>query len=134
LKGGDVWQAWGGISGVQTTLPILLTEGVHRRGLSLPRLVALTAANPARRFGLYPRKGALRPGSDADLTLVDLDAEWVLDAADLRTRWPLSPFVGRGFRGRVLATLVRGRPVYRDGEIAAPPGFGRRVVPGVVAA
>jgi len=124
----------GGISGVQTTLPVLLTEGVHRRGLSLPRLVTLTSANPARRFGLYPRKGALQPGSDADLTLVDVHREWVLGEADLHTRWPLSPFVGRAFQGRVVATLVRGRPVYREGEVLASAGSGQLLLAGTVPA
>jgi allantoinase len=134
MKQGDVWHAWGGISGVQTTLPVLLHEGVHGRGLTLPRLVTLTAGNPARRFGLYPRKGALLVNSDADLTLVDLESEWILGQADLHTRWPLSPFVGRTFRGRVVATLVRGTTVYRDGEVLAQPGFGQLLGPGAVAA
>jgi allantoinase len=134
LKRGDIWQAWGGISGIQTLLPVLLSEGVHRRGLQLPKLVTLTAANPARRFGLYPRKGALRPGSDADLTLVDVDGEWVLGQADLRTRWPLSPFVGHTFRGHVVVTLVRGEVVFRHGQVLARPGFGRLLLPGPVPA
>jgi allantoinase len=135
MKQGNIWQAWGGISGVQTTLPILLDEAVHGRGLELPRLVSLTAGNPARRFGLYPRKGALLPGlSDADLTLVELEGEWILGQADLHTRWPISPFIGRTFRGRVVATLVRGVTVYRQGEVLARPGFGRLLHPGAVPA
>jgi allantoinase len=134
MKHGDVWHAWGGIAGVQTTLPVLLDEAVHRRGLSLSRVVTLTAANPARRLGLYPRKGALQPGSDADLTLVELDGEWILGQADLYTRWPSSPFIGRTFRGRVVATLVRGSTAYRQGEVLARPGFGRLVTPGAVPA
>jgi allantoinase len=134
MKQGTIWQAWGGISGVQTTLPVLLDEAVHRRGMPLPRLVALTAANPARRFGLYPRKGALLPGSDADLTLVDLEGEWILGQADLHTRWPISPFIGHTFRGRVVATLVRGTTVYRQGQVLARPGFGRLLLPGAVPA
>lgn len=125
----DIWRAWGGLHGVQTLLPVLLTEGVAARGLPLPLLVRLTAAAPARRFGLYPCKGALRVGSDADLAIVDPDAEWTLDAAMLETRWPLSPFLGRRFRGRVERTIVRGTIVYEHGEIQVAPGFGRRVVP-----
>ena len=126
---GDIWQAWGGISGVQTLLPVLLTEGVHRCGLPLPTLVRLTAATPARRFGLYPRKGALAVGSDADATIVDLASEWTLDAGQLKTRWPVSPFLGRTFRGRVDQTIVRGRVVYRAGRVTAEPGYGQRVLP-----
>jgi allantoinase len=107
----------------------LLTEGVHTRGLSLPELVKLTSASPSRRLGLYPHKGALDVGSDADLVLVDLHREWVLSASDLRTRWPISPFVGRGFKGAVATTLVRGTVVWQDGASRVEPGFGQLVSP-----
>jgi allantoinase len=128
LKAGpDIWSAWGGIGGVQTTLAVLLTEGVHRRGLGLPRLVSLVAGAPARRFGLYPRKGSLAPGADADLALVALDHQWRLEAGDLRTRWPLNPFVGRTLRGRVVTTLVRGQPVFQADRLCVEPGYGRLV-------
>jgi allantoinase len=123
----DIWAAWGGLGGVQTLLPVLLTEGVHARGLSLPRLVSLTAGNPSRRLGLYPRKGALEIGSDADLALVDLDKTWTLERSDLRTRWPSNPFVGRTFRGQVAATLVRGTVVWRNDGVRVQPGFGRLI-------
>jgi allantoinase len=123
----DIWRAWGGLHGVQTLLPVLLTEGVHARAMPLPLLVRLTSAAPARRYGLYPRKGALLIGSDADVTIVDPDAAWTLDASMLKTRWPISPFLGKQFQGRVEATLVRGTVVYQDGEIQVEPGFGKRV-------
>jgi allantoinase len=123
----DIWLAWGGLSGVQSLLPALLTEGVHARGLSLPRLVSLTSGAPARRLGLYPRKGALEIGSDADLVLVDLDAEWTLQATDLQTRWPVNPFIGRAFKGKIAATLVRGTVVWRRGAIQVQPGFGQLI-------
>jgi allantoinase len=125
----DIWSAWGGLAGVQTLLPALLTEAVHARGLSLPRLVSLTAGVPARRLGLYPRKGALDPGSDADVTLVDLEREWHLRPEQLCTRWPLSPFLGRAFRGQVVRTLVRGTDVWRDGRHHVSPGYGQLVRP-----
>jgi allantoinase len=121
----DIWSAWGGLAGVQTLLPALLSEGVHAREMSLPRLVTLTSGTPARRLGLYPRKGVLDPGSDADLVLVDLDREWVLEADALRTRWPINPFVGRTFRGQVVATFVRGTRVWADGRLCVEPGFGQ---------
>ena len=123
--GEDIWSAWGGLAGVQTLLPALLTEGVHARDLSLPRLVTLTSGTPARRLGLYPRKGVLEPGSDADLVLVDLEREWTLTADDLRSRWPINPFVGRTFRGRVVATLVRGAEVWRNGQVQVAGGYGQ---------
>jgi allantoinase len=121
----DIWSAWGGLAGVQTLLAALLTEGVHARELSLPRLVSLTSGTPARRLGLYPRKGVLEPGSDADLVLVDVEREWTLSSDDLRTRWPINPFVGRTFRGQVVATLVRGTEVWRDGQVRVAPGYGQ---------
>ncbi len=124
---GDIWQAWGGISGIQTLLSVLLTEGVHKRRLPLTTLVRLTSANPARRFGLYPRKGHLQVGSDADVVLLDLERQWTLEQEHLQTRWPTSPFVGRTFRGRIEATLVRGTVVYWDGRVVAEPGHGQLV-------
>ncbi|MCA1647593.1 MAG: allantoinase AllB [Chloroflexi bacterium] len=123
----NIWAAWGGLGGVQTLLPALLTEAVARRGLTLSRLVSLIAGNPSRRLGLYPRKGVLEPGSDADLTLVDLTQAWTLQPADLRTRWPISPFVGRTFTGQVQATIVRGTRVWQAGAPLVAAGFGQPV-------
>jgi len=129
----DVWSAWGGVPGLQTMLPLLLSEGIHRRGLSLPLLARLTAANPARQFGLAPAKGGLRPGSDADLVLVDLEATWQVRADDLVQRNQHSPYVGMTLRGGVVRTLVRGATVYRRGPTGehlfpAPPSHGRLLV------
>jgi allantoinase len=126
----DIWLAWGGLHGVQTLLPVLLTDGVHARGLPLPLLVRLTSAATARRYGLYPQKGALLVGSDADVAIVDLDTLWTLDASMLKTRWPLSPFLGKRFKGRVETTILRGTVVYQHGEVTVEPGFGRRLVTG----
>ena len=121
----DIWSAWGGLAGVQTLLPALLTEAVHARELSLPRLASLTAGVPARRLQLYPRKGVLEPGSDADLVLVDLERVWTLSASDLRSRWPINPFVGRTFHGQVAKTVVRGTVVWDEGALRVEPGFGQ---------
>ncbi len=123
----DIWAAWGGIAAVQLLLPLLLDEGVHKRGLPLPLLARLTSANPARLFGLYPRKGSLRPGADADLAIVDPNEEWSVSAEDLFARHKHSPYEGRRLRGRVRATLVRGRVVYRDRAIVGTIGHGRLV-------
>jgi allantoinase len=125
---GDFFALWGGVAGVQATLELLLTEGHHRRGLGLPAIAALTATAPARRLGLGPRKGAIAPGADADLALVQLDAAWTLGRDDLRDRHRLSPYVGRALRGRVRRTLRRGATIARDGQVAAAGG-GRLVRP-----
>jgi len=119
MKRRDLWSAWGGIAGVQTLLPALLTEGVHRRGLSLSRLASLVASAPARRLGLA-RKGRLAAGMDADVALLALDREWTLERSALQTRSGLSAWVGQAFRGAVVRTIVRGRTVYDDGAFAEP--------------
>jgi len=123
----DIWQAWGGITGNQTMLPLLLTEGVHRRGLSLTSLVRMTSLEPARLYGLFPTKGHLWPGADADLVVVDLERKWMLSKDDLLSRHKYSPFEGMTFKGVVERTLVRGRTVYLDGEVLVQPGYGRLV-------
>ena len=123
----DIWAAWGGITGVQTMLPLLLHEGVYRRGMSLALLTRLTAANPARLFGLYPTKGSLRPGADADFVIIDPAEEWTIEADRLFARHKHTPFAGRRVRGRVRTTAVRGRIVYEDGAITAPAGYGRSI-------
>ena len=125
----DIWRAWGGVSGIQATLPVLMTEGFHARGLSLERIAYLTATSPAQLFGLYPRKGAIAVGADADFALVDPEKQWTLDADALETRSGISAYLGRRFRGKVVRTIVRGKTVYVDGEVVGRPGWGRFVQP-----
>lgn len=123
----DVWQAWGGVAGIQATLPVLLTGGVHARGLSLERVADLTATAPARLFSLFPRKGAIAVNADADFALVDPARTWTFRAEQLQTRSGISPYVGRTFRGAVVRTIVRGRTVFVGGEVVGTPGWGTLV-------
>ncbi len=111
----DFFDAWGGISGVQSTLRAMLTLPVP-----LPLLPRLLSVNVALRFGL-PGKGGLRVGADADCTLVDLSDTSIVSAEELFDRHRLSPYVGRALRGRVKRTLLRGRTVFRDGALAGDP-------------
>jgi len=120
-RGDDALAWWGGISGAQTLLALLLDAGVHARGLTPARVAQLIGAAPAERFGLAPHKGRIAVGADADLALVDLDATWTLTAEDLLDRHRLSPFTGRTLRGRVVRTLLRGTTIARDGRVAGPP-------------
>jgi allantoinase len=121
LKDGeDAFVAWGGISGCQTMLALLLSEGCVARGLPLELIAAATSGCVARRFRL-PGKGRLEPGADADLALVDLTGSHELSAEDLHYRHRHSPFVGRTLSARVVRTLVRGRTVFADGRIVGPP-------------
>jgi allantoinase len=111
----DIWEAWGGVTGIQSLLPVMLSEGVHRRGLRLPALARLVAGAPARLLGLWPQKGAIGAGADADVALVALDRDWTFEPEDLQARSGLSPYVGQTFRGAVVRTLVRGVTVF-DGH------------------
>ncbi len=125
----DIWQAWGGVSGIQATLPVLLTDGVHTRGLSFERVAHLTATAPAQLFGLYPRKGAIAVGADADFAIVDPETRWTFDAHDLETRSGVSAYLGREFTGKVVRTIVRGRTVFADGKVSGTPGWGQLLKP-----
>lgn len=123
----NIWQAWGGISGLQTMLPVMLSEGYHKRNIPLPTLVRLMAGNPARFYGLYPQKGALMPGADADLVVIDLEKSWQLKTEGLLYRNPVSPYIGCTFTGQVVETIVRGATVFREGSVTVQPGYGLEV-------
>jgi allantoinase len=125
----DFFAAWGGISGCQSALPLLITEGHLKRDIPLDVIARALSAAPAQRFALAG-KGRIEPGADADLALVDLAAEDLLAAGDLFYRHPVSPYVGRRLRGRVVRTVLRGRTVYADGRIVGEPA-GRLLVPTV---
>lgn len=125
----DIWAAWGGISGHQFTLPLLWSEGVRRGRLTPERLAAVTATNAARLFGLYPRKGAIRLGADADLVLLDPNREWTITREGILYRHRHTPYLGWRVMGRVVLTLVRGRTVYAEGELAGLPGHGELLRP-----
>jgi allantoinase len=126
-SGDDAFTAWGGISGCQTMLRLLLSEGCRARGLPLELIAAATSGYVARRFRL-PGKGRVEPGADADFVLVDLTASEELSAGDLQYRHRHSPFLGRTLNARVARTLVRGRTVFADGRIVGPPA-GRLLTP-----
>lgn len=112
----NFFEGWGGISGAQSTLNVLLTEGYHKRNLPLEKIVQVTATNPAKRFGLEG-KGALEKGYDADITLIDLNESFELKEEDLFYRHQHSPYVGKTFKGNVKTTIVGGETIYKNGEI-----------------
>lgn len=116
-----------GLPGVETLLPILYSEGVGSGRLELPDLARLLSEEPARIFDLEPQKGILAIGADADIAILDSDAEWTITADVLHMNTDFSPFEGLVVRGKVTATLSRGVLVYTDGEIAGEPGRGRFV-------
>ncbi len=117
----------GGIPGLETALPLLATHGVAAGRLTWPQLARLTSANPARLFGLYPRKGALLPGSDADVVVFDPSVEWIVKASNLHNIAGYTPYEGQRLRGQVRFTLSRGKVVCKAGEFLGHRGWGRFV-------
>jgi len=123
-NGGDLWKEKPGVVSFPWELSLMLHFGVHERGMSLSRLVELNSYNPARRFGLYPQKGALAIGSDADLVVVDLEEERVVEHDGKGT----CLYEGWNLRGWPVMTISRGDVVFdRDEETAVPYGRGRCV-------
>jgi dihydropyrimidinase len=106
----------GGIPGLQTLLPAVFSGGVSTGEMTPERFAEVTAAAPARLFGLRA-KGALAPGYDADLTLWDADARWTVRHADMHSRVDFTPWDGAEMQGRPVLTVSRGRVVMQDGEI-----------------
>lgn len=115
----NYFEGWGGISGAQSTLNVMLTEGYFKRNLPLEKIVALTATNPAKLFGL-DNKGTIAEGYDADLAIVNLEESFELKNEDLFYRHQHSPYVGMTFKGKVKSTIVNGEVVFENGEITAP--------------
>ncbi|MFD1885867.1 allantoinase AllB [Paenibacillus wenxiniae] len=123
----NMFEAWGGISGAQHSLELMLEEGYLRRNLPLTLITRLLSLEPARRFGLLPHKGELRVGADADLVLVNLQAGYQIEQDDLYYRHKHSPYIGRELHCRVEQTMSRGRIVYtREHGIVGKP-MGQRI-------
>jgi len=114
-----------GIPGVETLLPLFYSEGVARRGLDIQAFARLTAEAPAKRFGLYPAKGALWIGSDADIAILDPGKVWRYDASKSFSTGKLTPVDGMELTGKIETTLVRGEVVFDQGEVVVPEGTGR---------
>lgn len=124
-KQGDIWTASPGCPGLDTFLQVPLSEGYHKRGLSLVRIAELTAANPARLMGLA-RKGRIEVGMDADLAFIDLHAEKTIGKEDLASDAGYSIYEGHTLRGLVRHTMSRGTWALRDGALVdATIGHGR---------
>lgn len=117
----DIHEAVSGFPGVETSLALFLTEGVAAGRLTLEQLVRATSEGPARTWGLWPGKGALAVGSDADLTIVDLARKGTIHGEHLHGRSDTTPWEGWPTVGAPVATIVRGRIVMRDGELLGEP-------------
>jgi len=122
----DIWAVDCGFLGVETQMPLMLTE-VNNGRMSTCDYVRLSSFNPAKIWGLYPHKGAIQPGADADLAIVDLKREHTLADAALQSRSKISPWNGRKIKGLPIHTLVRGRFVMKGRKLTGARGFGRSV-------
>lgn len=114
--------------GLETLFAALYTGMVSERGLNPCRVAALPSERPARHFGLYPRKGALTPGANADFVIVSA-RPWTFDAASMASKVTWSPYDGMTFGARVAGTYVRGTPVYAEGRVTGAPGTGTFIRP-----
>ena len=125
-KTGGIWNASPGCPGLETLLPVMLSEGHFHRGIPLQRIADLLARNPAQEMGLGHCKGSIVIGHDADVAIVDLKRSWTLDRAGVVSSAGYSIYEGWQFQGQVVHTLVRGRSIFRDNALVADSaGWGR---------
>ncbi len=125
LEHDDFRKTPGGLPGLETLLPLIATYGVAAGHIDWMDLVRMLAENPAQIYGMWPRKGALLPGSDADLVLYDPAGEDTINAEKLHTLAGYTPYEGLRVQGRVVATLRRGEFLVREGEFLAEAGSGQ---------
>lgn len=126
----NIFNAPNGITGIQTLLPVFYDAAVNKRGMNRSQFVRQISTNAAQIFGLYPRKGTIAIGSDADLVLFDPNEHWIVSSLDLRHKQQWTPWEGEEITGRVRRTIRRGETIYDEtgsGEalMLARPGSGR---------
>lgn len=125
------WDVAPGINTIQLMYP-LMVDSARERGIPLNLVARLLSSSPARQFGLYPTKGAIIPGADADLVIIDSQSSVQIDTHQLFTRCPGTAYEGRIINARVRRTIVRGNVVYADDgefQILAQPGYGNFLTP-----
>jgi dihydroorotase len=124
----DGWKAHTGTPSEQHYLSLLLTD-VSAGRISLERAVDIVSARPAKLFGLYPRKGAIQVGADADMVAVDLSQQHTITNEEVLSKCGWTPYAGRKVRGLPVHTLVRGQFVFENGKVVGEPGYGRLASP-----
>jgi dihydroorotase-like cyclic amidohydrolase len=122
----NMWKAPGGTPSLEWYLSLFLTE-VNKNRISLERLIQLTSENPAKIFNVYPQKGAILVGSDADLVIVDMKKEGELNEEKVHTKCGWNPYSGMKIKGVPEQTIVRGNVVMENGEIIGKPGYGKYI-------
>ena len=126
-KGDDMWSAPSGLPGIAMILPILLSEGINKNRITMEQLVRLTSYSAARIFGLFPRKGSITIGADADLVILDLEKKVPITAEGLNSVVDYTPYEGYHCQGWPWATIAKGRVVYQEGQIIDQTGRGRLI-------
>jgi dihydroorotase (multifunctional complex type) len=124
----NMWQSPGGEPQIQDYLRLFLTA-VHEGKLTLDTLVRITSYNPARLFGVYPQKGTIQPGADADLVIIDMNKEETISNETTYTKVGWTPYHGQKVKGVPIRTILRGKTVMEEGKIVGKPGDGRFVRP-----
>ena len=113
-----------GAPSIETIVPLFFSEGVVKRGLPIWWMARMMAENPARIFGLYPRKGVIQPGSDADLLIIDPHGESTIQAIDHQSTTGYTPYEGWKVSGKPWMTMLRGKILLKDGQLEQSPGSG----------
>ncbi|OGP90958.1 MAG: hypothetical protein A2157_14340 [Deltaproteobacteria bacterium RBG_16_47_11] len=116
-KGKDLWTARAGLPGIGLLLPILLSEGVNKKRIEMEDVARVCSYNPAKIFGLWPEKGTIEVGSDADLVLVDLERSVEVKPNYLHSHSDYSPYEGYRIKGWPVLTISGGRILYKDGQV-----------------
>jgi len=124
-KDDDFFEAAYGSPSTETMFPVVYDAGINSGKLSLPRLVQVMCENPARIFGLYPQKGTLQPGSDADLVIVDPTVPHTIEQATQHSHASYTLYEGRSCLGKPILSMQRGKVILEDGELHAPAGQGK---------
>ncbi len=120
----NIWEAQIGIPGVETLLPLMFSEGFEKGRITLGRLVQALCTNPAKIFGLYPRKGTIEEGTDADLLIIDREKSMEINDENTHYKVGWTPFKGKKVKGFPTFTISRGEIISNDGEICGEPGRG----------
>lgn len=122
----NIWAAPSGIPAIGTMVPLMIDSALNKRNMPLPQFVQLMSTNAAKIFGLYPKKGSILVGQDADFTIIDQHKKWTIDATNPKMYYDCgwSPFDGVEVEGDVDTTIVRGKVIYTNGKVVGERGYG----------
>jgi len=121
----DIFANASGAPGIETLFPLVFSEGVVKRGFSPEQLARILCEQPAKRFKLYPRKGHIALGADADFTIIDPYMSWTIHGSEMHSSAQWTPYEGFTVQGKVVRTILRGKVIYDGKEITAQPGDGQ---------